>query len=153
MAPESYPNPSPREDRMKIAHTLTIALTSATAIAGALSGPALQPAIVNPLPTIGWGTLGVMLTLGVLAPPLTLLILAAGAHYTAMARVWSGFYFLAVFLLAAGAGAIILPPGSALGDPTSLVFLAWGLGFMGILGLMKLHLLRTSARKASSPDD
>ncbi|MBK1649444.1 hypothetical protein [Rhabdochromatium marinum] len=124
-------------------------LAVAVAAAGLLCGPILQPAVIGVLPSIGWGTISVFFIIGTLAPPVTLVILAAGSHYSAMSRVWSVFFLVAVFLISAGASALLFSSGSAWTTPSSFAFIALGLGSVAILGFLKLRLLRSQARKAA----
>lgn len=124
-------------------------LPVAIAALGLVVGPTLQPAVVSNLPSIGWWTLTIMFIGSGLVPPLALALLASGEHYIAMARSWTLLFLLAIFLISAGVSAPVFATDPRWTTPASYVFFALGCGLVAMLSLLKLRLLRASARKAA----
>lgn len=128
---------------------MNLILGIVAAIVGLVSGPSVTDAIVNRFADIGWFTIVVMFLLAALVPPATLVLLSMSERYIAMARSWSVFFFIAVFLIAAAASSLALSAGADWTSPSSYLLFAWGFGLLSILSLIKLWLLRIGAKKAA----
>jgi len=122
------------------------ALSIVAATAGLLCGPMAQPWVANRLPDLGWSALLIVFVACALAPPVVLMLLAAGEHYQAMVRSWTAFFFCALFIVAAGASAFVVSAYTKAIDPSSLVLFACGLGVLASLYFVKLALLKTRSK-------
>jgi hypothetical protein len=128
---------------------IKLLLTAVAVVLGLLSGPSVQPMLINRLPDIGGWTLVIMVVIAALVPPATLVLLSMGERYQAMAHSWSVLFFVALLLLSANLAALIWSAQLTWSEPASYLLLAWGSGILASLSLIKLWLLRISARKAA----
>ncbi|WPL17180.1 hypothetical protein Thiowin_02176 [Thiorhodovibrio winogradskyi] len=126
-----------------------IILGLVAAAAGLLAGQTLQPLIISSLPEIGWWTIASMLLIASLALPGTLVVLSMAERYGAMALSWTVFFVLGVFFLAASASALALAGSAAWTLPSSYLLVAWGLGILLSVTLLKWWLARIAANKAA----
>ena len=135
---------------MKGAINKDIILAAVAAAAGLMSGPTLQPLIIGSLPEIGWWTIASMILIASLALPGTLVVLSMAERYGAMALSWTVFFVLGVFFLAASASALALAASPAWTLPSSYLLLAWGLGVLLSVTLLKWWLAQIAAKKAAN---
>jgi len=123
------------------------ALSIVAATAGLLCGAAVQGLVTHGFPSLGWSALLMIFIVCALAPPVVLMLLAAGEHYKAMVRSWTAFFFVAVFILATGVSVFLVSAYTEAVGPSSLVLFTCGLGFLTSLYFVKMALLKAGSKK------
>ena len=112
------------------------------AAAGLVAGPQALAVVSGSLPLVEWATLMMVFVACALALPVVLALLAAGSHYKAMVRSWSVGFVAAVFVVSAGATALVTSASAGRFGPQSLFVLVIGGGLFAGLGSVKWVLFR-----------